>query len=175
MEHEAAKDRHRYRALPRHRSGSLTRFEHSRYVLFLKILTVCAHEKFSISGTPSIQTLLHLSFPAFRVLLLTSLWAALIYPRISYSPIAPGDEESPTASSLLLPSSDGVAPSQGLAPLVTDASKYGTFRISRSLAPTPSGPTTRSPTPAPTSARIPQPKVCITLANEISDLITRLC
>lgn len=127
--------------------------------------TVYAHKKIFSPGPPSIPSLLHLSFAAFRVLVLAPLWAALVKPRISYSPVAHDDEEAPTDSSLLLSSTEDATASQGLSPLVTDASKYGTFRISRSLAPTASGPTTRSPTPAPTSARIPQPKVRIRLSH----------
>lgn len=103
--------------------------------------------------------LLHFAFLAFRILLLIPLVAALASPRVSYVPVHANDEESPTANSLLLPSGVGAAPSSGMAPLEDTASKYGTFHVSRSLVPA-SGPTTRSPTPAPSTGRVPQPKVC---------------
>jgi hypothetical protein len=106
-------------------------------------------------GPFTIRALAHLVFPAFRVLLEVPLLAGLAKPRVSYLPIQNGaDEEAPTSSSLLLPSELGAAPSTGLSPLAGDASKYGTFRTSRSLVPTVSGPTTRAPTPAPSQNRL---------------------
>ncbi|KAH8093897.1 hypothetical protein BXZ70DRAFT_948370 [Cristinia sonorae] len=105
----------------------------------------------------SVRWLLHSSFIAFRILLLIPLVATLANPRVSYVPVENGDEESPSATSLLLPSGVGAAPSSGLAPLEDTASKYGTFRVSRSLVPA-SSPTTRAPTPAPSTGRVPQPK-----------------
>ncbi|KAI0072708.1 hypothetical protein K474DRAFT_338651 [Panus rudis PR-1116 ss-1] len=104
----------------------------------------------------SIRWLLHFVFPTFRVLLLAHLLGALVTPRVSYLPIQNGDEEAPTSSSPLLNAESG-APSTGLSPLEGEAGKYGTFRTSRSQFP-PSGPTTRSPTPAPSASRVPQPK-----------------
>ncbi|TCD69265.1 hypothetical protein EIP91_008200 [Steccherinum ochraceum] len=104
-----------------------------------------------------LRWLLHFSFLAFRVILLIPLVAALASPRVIYTPVQSGDEESPTATSLLLPPGVGAAPSTGMAPLEDNASKYGTFRHSRSLVPA-SGPTTRAPTPAPSTGRVPTPK-----------------
>ena len=106
-------------------------------------------------GPFTIRALAHLVFPAFRVLLEVPLLAGLAKPRVSYLPVQHGaDEEAPTSSSLLLPSDLGAAPSTGLSPLSGDVSKYGTFRTSRSLVPTLSGPTTRTPTPAPSQNRV---------------------
>ncbi|KAI0785526.1 hypothetical protein C8Q75DRAFT_794509 [Abortiporus biennis] len=113
----------------------------------------------TIESPPPLNSLLHLAFPALRVLALAPLFVALIYPIVRYVPVSDGDEEAPTASSLLLPSGDASAPSSGLAPLENnEASKYGTFRVSRSIHHTASGPTTRTPTPAPSHLRVPQPK-----------------
>lgn len=108
----------------------------------------------------TVRALAHLVFPAFRVLLEVPLLAGLANPRISYLPVqnGSGDEEAPTATSLLLPAEQGAAPSTGLSPLAADASKYGTFRTSRSAVTTASGPTTRTPTPAPSHTRVPRGK-----------------
>ena len=95
---------------------------------------------------------------AARVLLLLPLIVAISNPRVAYLPAEPADEEAPTDSSLLLPNSEGVATSAGLS-THSESTKYGTFRQSRSLFPTGSSPTTRTPTPAPSTARVPQPKV----------------
>ncbi|KAH8107915.1 hypothetical protein BXZ70DRAFT_21520 [Cristinia sonorae] len=105
----------------------------------------------------SVRWLLHSSFIAFRILLLIPLVATLANPRISYVPVENGDEEPPSVASLLLPSGVGAAPSSGLARLEETASKYGTFRVSRLLVPA-SSPTTRVPTPSPSTDRVPQPK-----------------
>ncbi|KAI0780187.1 hypothetical protein C8Q74DRAFT_1263689 [Fomes fomentarius] len=102
--------------------------------------------------------LLHLAFPSFRVLLLVPLFFALLFPRISYVPVETPDEEAPTDSSLLLPAQDVAAPSSGLSPFSAEASKYGTFRSGRSLGQN-SGPTTRTNTPAPSTIRVPPPKI----------------
>lgn len=102
--------------------------------------------------------LLHLAFPSFRVLLLVPLFFALLFPRISYVPVETSDEEAPTDSSLLLPAQDAAAPSSGLSPFSAEASKYGTFRSGRSLGQN-SGPTTRTNTPAPSTVRVPPPKI----------------
>lgn len=126
-----------------------------------KFLAFSEAEIFNFSDPPSVQYLLHLAFPAFRVLLLFPLVAALTNPRISYQPVANGDEEIPSDSSLLLPAGEHATPSRGLAPLSAEASKYGTFRTGRPLIPTASGPTTRTPTPTPSSVRVPQPKVLV--------------
>ena len=132
----------------------------------------------------TVRALAHLVFPAFRVLLEVPLLAGLAKPRVSYLPVQNGvadDEVVPTASSLLLPTSDATAPSTGLSPLAGEASKYGTFRTSRSLAPTASGPTTRAPTPAPSTIRVPrkqdsktQNKEDIALDPSWSELFHRL-
>ncbi|OCH90247.1 hypothetical protein OBBRIDRAFT_793486 [Obba rivulosa] len=110
----------------------------------------------SLAQHVSIRRGLHLVFPAFRVLSLIPLVAALWSPRVAYVPAEAGEETAPSSSSLLLPPEVGTAPSTGLAPVTVENSKYGTFRTARSLAP--SGPTTRTPTPAPSNARVPAPK-----------------
>ena len=108
-----------------------------------------------ISGPLTIRALAHLVFPAFRVLLEVPLLAGLARPHVSYLPAQQAaDEEAPTASSLLLPAGIEPAPSTGLSALAGDASKYGTFRTSRSLVPTVSGPNTRAPTPTPSQNRL---------------------
>lgn len=107
----------------------------------------------------SIRSLLHVAFPAFRVLLLLPLLVTLFSPRISYTPVSSDDETVPTASSLLLPADEAAVPSTGLSPLAAEASKYGTFRTSHSAVTTASGPTTRAPTPAPSNIRVPRAKV----------------
>ncbi|CAL1707785.1 unnamed protein product [Somion occarium] len=106
----------------------------------------------------SIKWLLHLSFTAFRVLLLAPLLVALLNPHVAYEPTSAADEEQRSDSSLLLPAAEGAAASTGLSPLESEVSKYGTFRFSRSLFPAASSPTTRTPTPAPSASRVPQPK-----------------
>ncbi|KAI0829891.1 hypothetical protein BC628DRAFT_1314647 [Trametes gibbosa] len=101
--------------------------------------------------------LVHLAFPAFRVLLLVPLFFALLFPRVSYVPVETIDEEAPSDTSLLLPAQDTAAPSSGLSPFSAEASKYGTFRSGRSVGQS-SSPTTRTHTPAPSTVRIPPPK-----------------
>ncbi|EJF58200.1 hypothetical protein DICSQDRAFT_110500 [Dichomitus squalens LYAD-421 SS1] len=100
--------------------------------------------------------LLHLAFPSFRVLLLVPLLFALVFPRIAYVPVEAQDEETPTDTSLLLPAQDAAAPSAGLS-LSPEASKYGTFRSGRTIAPA-SGVTTRTNTPSPSTVRLPPTK-----------------
>jgi hypothetical protein len=100
----------------------------------------------------SIPALLHIVFPAFRVLLLVPLFFGLISPRIIYTPVDTGDDTDvydPTDSTFLLPPG-GVPPSStGLSSvpgLSGEASKYGTFQSAHPAIP-PSGPATRAQTP----------------------------
>lgn len=108
-----------------------------------------------------IRSLLHLTFPAFRVLLLVPLLVALLVPRVVYTAIQnDGNLEAhpPTQSSFLLSPDSNVQPSTGLsavAGLSGDASKYGTFRTARSNLQR-SVPTTRAATPAPSTAADPK-------------------
>lgn len=119
----------------------------------------------------TVRSLAHLAFPAFRVLVEFPLLVGLYSPRVTYLPVQNGDEEAPTESNLLLPHDAASAPSSGLSPLGSgEASKYGTFRTSRSLAPTASGPTTRTPTPAPSQGRLPQHKAARTPEKDVVDL-----
>ncbi|KAK7692857.1 hypothetical protein QCA50_004492 [Cerrena zonata] len=106
----------------------------------------------------SISWLLYLAVLAFRVLLLVPLLFAITHPHVAYLAAESEDAENATDSSLLLPSSEGAATSAGLSTHTAEASKYGTFRHSRSLFPSASSPTTRTPTPAPSASRVPQPK-----------------
>lgn len=103
----------------------------------------------------TIQTLLHLVFPAFRVLLLVPLFFALVLPRVVYTPLdADDDDVSPNASSFLLPAGNA-PPSTGLSAvpgLSAEATKYGTFRSAHPAIP-PSGATTRAHTPVPSTRR----------------------
>ena len=125
----------------------------------------------------SIRSLLHIVYPAFRIILLLPLLVALASPRVSYVPVESTDEEAPTDTSLLLPAGEGAAPSTGLSPVSAEASKYGTFRTSRSALTTSSGPTTRTPTPAPSHVRVPRPKVeCkqVYLAVTVTQFVSEL-
>lgn len=109
-----------------------------------------------------LESLLHLAFLAFRALLLVPLVVALFFPRVVYTAIdTDGNVEalSPTPSSFLLSPDSNVQPSTGLsavAGLSSDASKYGTFRTTRSNLQR-SAPTTRAATPAPST--VPDTKV----------------
>lgn len=104
----------------------------------------------------TIPDLLHLVFPAFRVLILIPLFFALVLPRVVYAPISAdedADESAANESSFLVPAG-GVLPSSGLSPVpgfAGEASKYGTFQAAHPAIP-PSGPVTRAPTPAPSHA-----------------------
>ena len=101
-------------------------------------------------------TLLHLVFPAFRVLLLVPLFFAFISPRVTYSAVSVnGAEPGPTSTSLLLPPEAGASLSTGLNVSPVDGSKYGTFRSTGSTNLTASGPTTRAHTPDPASRILP--------------------
>ncbi len=95
----------------------------------------------------TIRKLVHVTFPALRVLLLLPLLGALGSPRVVYSSahIYPDVEEpEPTLSSFLLPH-DAVLSSTGLN--AGQSSKYGTFPAIRS-SPQTSAPVTRPATPA---------------------------
>lgn len=118
---------------------------------------MCSSTWIRFTGPLSTVYLVHLAFPAFRVLLLVPLLSALLFPRISYVPAETIDEETPTDTSLLIPAEDAAAPSSGLSPFSAEASKYGTFRSGRSIGQS-SGPTTRTHTPAPSTVRVPPPK-----------------
>lgn len=119
----------------------------------------------------AIPALLHVAFPAFRVLLLVSLFASLLSPRVVYTSVQT-EEDVPgigaTASSFLLPPESNGQPSTGLSPvagLVGDTtSKYGTFRDTRSNLQR-SAPATRAATPALSTG--PDSKVCRTDAHVI--------
>ncbi|KAI5123873.1 hypothetical protein M0805_005690 [Coniferiporia weirii] len=104
--------------------------------------------------------LLHSLFPLLRLLVLIPLYPALAFPRVNYVPVSEvrqtdGNVNGIAAvesTSLLAPPEDPLA-SQGLnVEGVNGQSAYGTFRPSRSLAPT-TGTTTRSHTPAPSEAQ----------------------
>jgi hypothetical protein len=111
----------------------------------------------------TIPALLHLVFPALRVLLLVPLFFGLVLPRIVYTPVNTEDDTGsydPTDSTFLLPAGDA-PPSTGLSSvpgLSGEASKYGTFRSAHPAVP-PSGPVTRAHTPAPSHGH---DKVCTT-------------
>ena len=96
----------------------------------------------------TIPAVLHIAFPAFRVLLLIPLFFALHYPRVEFAPVENAEEREtqPTASSFLI-APQPIRASTGLNSL---SAKYGTFS-DRSLAPS-SNPSTRAPTPVPQHA-----------------------
>ncbi|OSD01299.1 hypothetical protein PYCCODRAFT_1452858 [Trametes coccinea BRFM310] len=136
---------------------SLARFKHA--IVFSLGLDIAQVVLLALAIPRPFTTvyLLHLAFPAFRVLLLVPLFFALLFPRIAYVPVETADEEAPTDTSLLLPAQAAAATSAGLSPLSAEASKYGTFRSGRSVGAS-SGPTTRTHTPAPSTIRVPPPK-----------------
>ncbi|KAF4567762.1 hypothetical protein EYR40_006769 [Pleurotus pulmonarius] len=126
-----------------------------------------------------LDALLHFAFPAFRVLLLVPLSFALFAPRVVYT-YTHADEEVedvPTASSFLLPPESGARPSNGLSygsDLSGDASKYGTFRASRTTTTLHrSTPTTRATTPVPREAK-PEAKSDIVLDPSWSEIWRRI-
>ncbi|PPQ89526.1 hypothetical protein CVT25_012198 [Psilocybe cyanescens] len=105
----------------------------------------------------TVRTLVHVIFPALRVLLLAPLLAGLVTPRITYSSVQTYDDVEtpavePTVSTFLLAPDSGSQPSTGLAAVTGtgDSSKYGTFRNNRSTLQA-SAPTTRAATPAPST------------------------
>ncbi|PFH52007.1 hypothetical protein AMATHDRAFT_57687 [Amanita thiersii Skay4041] len=102
--------------------------------------------------TLPIRSLLHVAFPAFRVLLLLILLVSLLYPRMQYRPVESQDDMDvaiPTASSFLIRSEPGNHISAQISD-AGDTSKYGTFRFTRSNLQR-SVPTTRAATPAPST------------------------
>jgi len=103
----------------------------------------------------SLQELLHFAFPAFRVLLLTFLLAALSSPRIVYTSIGTEENNSlqATDSTFLLPADTSRRLSNSLSNtgsqiVFPKANKYGTFRDPRSNLYS-SAPATRATTPTP--------------------------
>ncbi|KJA27744.1 hypothetical protein HYPSUDRAFT_130746 [Hypholoma sublateritium FD-334 SS-4] len=105
----------------------------------------------------SIRTLVHVLFPAFRIVLLLPLLVGLLSPRVIYSSVGSFDDvesPEPTTSTFLLPPGIGSQPSAGLSGVSAingEGSKYGTFRTTRSNLQT-STPVTRAATPSPSTA-----------------------
>lgn len=124
----------------------------------------CSSWFWIFSAPLSVFLVLHFVFPAFRILLLAPLVAALLFPRVAFEPIQNGDEAGPTDTSLLLPAGDAATPSTGLSPVSAEMSKYGTFRPTRSLLQV-SGPTTRTHTPAPSHSRASPSKGKVSVLN----------
>lgn len=102
----------------------------------------------------TIPVVLHLAFPAFRVLLLIPLTIALYNPRIVYTPVHESADEIhtpvPTRDTTFLLAPEPIHASTGLNPV---SGKYGTFGSSRSQIPA-SGPTTRATTPVGPSEQV---------------------
>ncbi|KAI0674774.1 hypothetical protein C8Q78DRAFT_1008851 [Trametes maxima] len=136
---------------------SLNRLKSSVFVSLAADIAQVVLLALAITRPLSTVYLLHFVFPAFRVLLLVPLFFTLLFPRVTYVPVEPVDEEAPTDTSLLLPAQDAASPSAGLSPFSAEANKYGTFRSGRSVGQS-SGPTTRTHTPAPSTVRVPPPK-----------------
>ncbi len=116
----------------------------------------------------SIRSLVHIALPAFRVLLLLPLLAALASPRVVYSSAEtyPNVEEpAPTVSSFLLPHDAVPQSSTGLN---GESSKYGTFRVTRPNLQA-SAPVTRAATPVPSSG----PDVKVTACRLLLDFKLR--
>ncbi|KAJ7594717.1 mitochondrial half-size ABC transporter [Mycena floridula] len=128
------------------------------------------------NGPISTRLLLHIAFPALRILLLLPLLACLCYPRVVYTSVHSDSEEAtPTASSFLLPPDVGSAPSGGLLPVpnITESSKYGTFRPGRSILQQ-STPNTRAPTPTPSAHTKSDEKPDVALDPSWSEFLTRI-
>lgn len=121
---------------------------------FYSTLAVAPHIPENPGGLP-LQTLLHLAFPALRVLLLLPLLVCLLSPRTVYTPVPSDDDEvriaQPTASSFLLPPEAGTQNSSLLSGLNAEGNKYGTFRTTHSNLQ--SAPQTRSTTPVPSTSQ----------------------
>ena len=104
----------------------------------------------------TIRALVHVVFPAFRILVLLPLLGALGSPRVIYSSTqAYRDVEEPTAavSSFLLPHDRAPRSSTGLNTGINgESSKYGTFSVTRSNL-QPSAPVTRPATPVPSTSQ----------------------
>ncbi|KAL5528172.1 HMT1 [Sanghuangporus sanghuang] len=107
-------------------------------------------------ATINFPNLIHVLFPAFRLLVLIPLYEALVYPRVNYVPASEVRQTNGStvavaeeSTSLLAPAAEeGTLANQGLRLSADPQSAYGTFRSTRSLAPTTSTPT-RSHTPVP--------------------------
>lgn len=137
---------------------SLTRLKLSIAVALALDVAQVALSGLSLSAPLKISLILHVAFPAFRVLLLVPLLGALFFPRVSYVPVNADDESAPGETSLLLPADDTATPSTGLSPVTAEMSKYGTFRPTARSTLHASGPTTRSHTPAPSTIQAPEAK-----------------
>jgi len=125
-------------------------------------------------GQIALQNLLHLAFPALRVLLLFPLLASLLSPRVTYTPV-PTTVDPQTASSFLLPPEAGHQQSSGLQALSAESSKYGTFNPSRASQNFQSAPVTRTATPAPSTAPDGrEPKSEISLEPSWSEIFARI-
>ncbi|KAH9485276.1 ATP-binding cassette sub-family B member 6, mitochondrial [Psilocybe cubensis] len=130
----------------------------------------------------TIRTLVHVVFPALRVLLLAPLLAGLVTPRITYSSVQNYDDietpaVEPTVSTFLLAPESGPQSSTGLTavPGPGENSKYGTFRNNRSTLQA-SVPTTRAATPAPSTGpdTKSEPKPEISFEPSWSELWARI-
>lgn len=101
----------------------------------------------------SVRNLVHVVFPAFRVLVLLPLLATLSSPRTEYTRVPTYqdvEQPEPTLASLLAPTASANQ-STGLLHVNGESSKYGTFHVPRSTLQA-SVPGTRASTPAPTGA-----------------------
>lgn len=130
----------------RHRTSGLTR-RHLQ-IRFVRIFFFPFRLRDQTKFLVTVPAVLHIAFPAFRILLLIPLFFALHYPRVEFAPIENAEEREtqPTASSFLI-TPQPIRASTGLNAL---SAKYGTFS-DRSLAPS-SNPSTRAPTPVPQHA-----------------------
>lgn len=107
----------------------------------------------------TIRKLVHLVFPALRVLLLLPLLGTLSSPRVVYHSTqvhSDVEEPEPTVSSFLLPHDTVQRFSTGFN--AGESSKYGTFPTSR-FSPQTSAPVTRPTTPAQSTQTGPDLKV----------------
>ncbi|KAF8894942.1 hypothetical protein CPB84DRAFT_1816097 [Gymnopilus junonius] len=121
----------------------------------LTVLLVLNLRQAEIPSKFSIRSLVHLVFPAFRVLLLCPLLLGLSSPRIAYSSLHTYDnvetsEAEPTVSTFLLPPESSTGRLGTVTAGNAESSKYGTFRVPRSTLQA-SAPVTRATTPAPST------------------------
>uniref|UniRef100_A0A0W0EYS8 Putative mitochondrial half-size ABC transporter n=1 Tax=Moniliophthora roreri TaxID=221103 RepID=A0A0W0EYS8_MONRR len=127
-------------------------------IALVVLLALDARQAGSLSTLP-IQTLLHLVFPALRLVLLLPLLLVLSNPRVIYSPVESDVDEEAVAPSLVHP--QPAQPSTGLLAVPTsEHNKYGTFRSTRSTY-SQTVPSTRAPTPTPSHKAEEKPEITL--------------
>ncbi|THH03982.1 hypothetical protein EW145_g5852 [Phellinidium pouzarii] len=138
-----------------------TTIEVALIALSVNIYTKPSPEIPELPRSTKFLALLHSLFPLFRLLVLIPLYPVLALPRMNYVPVSEVHQTdngvisvaSAEETSLLVPVGETSLASRGLnASAANGQLAYGTFRPTRSFAPT-TGTTTRSHTPAPSEAQ----------------------